>query len=151
MSLCELFGIKFLRGIWHIGTHFLSERSEGFRAPLRPFDKLFCYLPPSLDLEHSPHLRSKHGSNVSAGDSVDRIARSLRFLRPAKTDLRVRQKCDGTRESAPKASLAQSRKSDSETKPLSRCGIASFAARVSLSGLIRTVVSNPVQYASRVI
>jgi exonuclease V gamma subunit len=44
--------------------HDMSYRSQGFRMPRRPFDQLFCYLLQPVDLENSPHLRSKRASEV---------------------------------------------------------------------------------------
>jgi hypothetical protein len=39
--------------------------NEGaFRMPRRTFDQLFCYLLQPVDLENSPHLRSKRASEV---------------------------------------------------------------------------------------
>jgi len=37
--------------------HSMSDRSQGLRAPLRPFDQLFLLPAPAVDLENSKHLR----------------------------------------------------------------------------------------------
>jgi hypothetical protein len=38
---------------------FISDRSQGLRALLRPFDQLIRYPLSRLNLENSPHLSSK--------------------------------------------------------------------------------------------
>jgi hypothetical protein len=60
LSPCELFGRTFC-ALFGIGA--ISCPTDG-RAFRRRVDRFFMYPLQSVDLENSPHLRSKHGSEV---------------------------------------------------------------------------------------
>jgi hypothetical protein len=60
LSFCELFGRTFC-ALFGIGA--ISCPTDG-RAFRRRVDRFFMYPLQSVDLENSPHLRSKHGSEV---------------------------------------------------------------------------------------
>ena len=55
VSLRRIIGHNFLRAIWHIRAHFLSDRSQAHRAPLRPFDQLFCPAPTGYSREYATY------------------------------------------------------------------------------------------------